>query len=293
MKATETPPTENSSLLPTTTFDDYDYDDDDFDGKDDDGLSNSQLLISPRRSSSSSQLVIPRRSSKSSLMLKRTFSQDFANESGMRKTTHNDPSLKGVAEDMSTLYGSTRLLYNQMMARQEGKEKESSIRSEPSKPQYPSSPIMRMRQSIVSTVYESQPGNFLDKIKTNFFEDAKSLSAGTIPQSVVVAMVIGTVCGIACWLYYSTLYFMLELLWNEIPERIIQNRWKEEYYWCWIPIVSVTMVVLVGLSVIFLGEPGDLPYTVSRVQHFAYIPVDHVLPMVFASLFSILAGGSL
>ena len=226
--------------------------------------------------------------------MKRSFSQDFADSSGMRRTTHNDPTLHQYSKDMSKLHGSTQILYNQMLSRTEEKQSTKSLNSIEEVP-IPKSPIMRMRQSLVSTVYKHQEpaANFLDKIKTNFFEDAKSLTAGTIPQSVVVAVVIGIVCGIACWIYYTVLYFMLEFLWNELPEIIVKDNWPVEKHWLWVPIVSGTMVTLVGLSVKYLGEPGDLPYTVSRVHHFAYIPIDHVMPMVFASMFSILAGGSL
>lgn len=66
------------------------------------------------------------------------------------------------------------------------------------------------------------------------------------------------------------------------------GNWDESYYWLWIPLVSFTMITFVGLTVVFMGEPGDLPYTIGRVHAQAYIPMDHVSPMVFASLFSIL-----
>lgn len=40
-------------------------------------------------------------------------------------------------------------------------------------------------------------------------------------------------------------------------------------------------------------QPGDLPYTIHCVHEKAFVAMDHVLPMVVASQFSILAGGSL
>jgi len=40
-------------------------------------------------------------------------------------------------------------------------------------------------------------------------------------------------------------------------------------------------------------KPGDLPYTIRCVHEKAYISMDHVLPMVAASQFSIVGGGSL
>lgn len=143
-------------------------------------------------------------------------------------------------------------------------------------------------------LYRSQISNpstlYLRKIKTNFFADAKSLAEGTIPQSVVLAIVIGIVCGIACYMYYSVLFFGLEYLWTVLPEEYIipSDKWSEKYYWLWIPLVNVVMSLCVGLTVVYMGEPGDLPYTISRVHCEAYIPMNHVFPMVFASIFSIL-----
>jgi len=149
----------------------------------------------------------------------------------------------------------------------------------------------------MSMLYNSQIKNpttlYLQKIKVNFFEDAKSLAEGTIPQSIVLAIIIGIVCGIACYLYYTVLFYFLDYLWETLPEKYVVGVWPEHLHWLWIPLVSFSMVTLVGLTVIYMGEPGDLPYTISRVHAEAFIPMNHVTPMVFASLFSILAGGSL
>jgi H+/Cl- antiporter ClcA len=136
-------------------------------------------------------------------------------------------------------------------------------------------------------------GALVGKSSLMVFDDARNLATGTIPQSIVLAISIGTVCGIACWLYYTALEFLLEFIWKTLPERFVEGHWKEEHYWLWIPTVCFTMFILVGLTVVFMGEPGDLPYTISRVHHDAYIPMNHVLPMIFASFFSILGGGSL
>jgi hypothetical protein len=143
----------------------------------------------------------------------------------------------------------------------------------------------------LSLIYNKQRDNailYLEKVKHSFFEDAKSLAAGTIPQSIVVASVIGIVCGIACWIYYTILNFFLEYLWKTLPEKIVVGVWREDLYWLWIPLVSFVMISLVGLTVVYMGEPGDLPYTIDRVHAQAFIPMDHVHPMAFASLFSIL-----
>jgi hypothetical protein len=212
--------------------------------------------------------------------------------SNMKKTTHNDPSLRPVVGDMHELYGSTRMLMNVMEAHSQEKHSASVRRASALH-----SSTQNKSESSASRAYYTQQRDtavlFLEKIKTNFFEDATSLAEGTIPQSVVVALVVGIVCGVACWLYYTVLFFMLELLWHTLPEKYIVGNWSEEHYWLWIPLVCFILFILVGLSVVFLGEPGDLPYTISRVHHDAYIPMNHVVPMIVASLFSIIAGGSL
>jgi len=53
------------------------------------------------------------------------------------------------------------------------------------------------------------------------------------------------------------------------------------------------MAALSGLTVKYMGEPGDLAFTIKCVHEKAYIAMDHVMPMVCASQFGILGGGSL
>mmetsp|Transcript_867 Transcript_867/g.1370 ORF Transcript_867/g.1370 Transcript_867/m.1370 type:complete len:767 (-) Transcript_867:170-2470(-) len=127
-------------------------------------------------------------------------------------------------------------------------------------------------------------------IGSTFVDDAKHFRTGTIPQSIVLAFVIGTVCGVACYVYYLTLFGLLRLLWDILPNMI---PFPPQLEVLWIPIVSLTMAFFVGVSIKFLGEPGDLAFTISCVHEKAYVPIDHVLPMLVASLFSILGGGSL
>lgn len=146
------------------------------------------------------------------------------------------------------------------------------------------------RMSILFDQKIQKPTNmYLKKINTNLFEDTKLLAEGSIRQSIVLAIVIGIVCGVACYLYYSILFFALTLFWTTIPQTYIipSGYWSSDYYWLWIPLVTMTMVSFVGLTVVYMGEPGDLPYVISRVHSDAYIPMNHVSPMVFASMFSI------
>lgn len=194
-------------------------------------------------------------------------------EENMPQTTlHNDPAVCGK---LGVLRGSTFLMA--VYYEQKRKRQASSVRS--------SQASLSTRQSIRS--------NFLSHIQTSFFVDAKSLAEGTIPQSIVLAFIIGTLCGVVAFVYYTLLEFGLDLVWHKLPEIYVIDNWNEDWYWAWIPLMVFFNCILVGLTVVYLGEPGDLAFTISMVHHNAYIPVDHVLPMAVASLFSIIAGGAL
>jgi len=148
-----------------------------------------------------------------------------------------------------------------------------------------------------STSTSRKQRTVLIKTQTSFVEDAWNFHEGTVPHSMVLALTIGVVCGVAAYVYYWFLEFALELLWKTLPEQL----WLEHgdgvpesaLQVLWIPLVGLVMATGLGLTVVFLGEPGDLPYTIQCVHDKAYVAMDHVLPMVAASQFSILGGGSL
>ena len=131
------------------------------------------------------------------------------------------------------------------------------------------------------------------KTKGSFWEDARTFQEGTIPQSVVLAVVIGIVCGVAAFVYYSFLELFLDIVWKRLPEKFVIDVWPEWAYVYWIPLVGFTLCLGVGLSVVFLGDPGDLPYTIKCVHEKGFIAMGHVPPMLMASMFSIVGGGSL
>lgn len=136
-------------------------------------------------------------------------------------------------------------------------------------------------------------GRVLVKTQSStFWGDAKVLAPGSVPHSMLLALVIGVVCGVAAFLYYRALDASLEFLWKTLPQRYASH-WPDHLQFLWVPLVGITMAALVGLTVRYVGEPGDLPYTIKCVHEKAYVAMDHVLPMVLASQFSILAGGSL
>mmetsp|Transcript_24450 Transcript_24450/g.30081 ORF Transcript_24450/g.30081 Transcript_24450/m.30081 type:complete len:523 (+) Transcript_24450:164-1732(+) len=140
----------------------------------------------------------------------------------------------------------------------------------------------------------SRPPNGLVKTKgANFIEDLLNFEEGTAPQSFIVSLTIGIVCGVSAFVYYKCLWGILNYVWHTIPNQYIVGYWPESMYVLWIPIVGFSMALGLGLTVKYMGEPGDLAYTVKCVHEKAYISMDHLLPMVAASQFSIIGGGSL
>lgn len=128
-----------------------------------------------------------------------------------------------------------------------------------------------------------------------FLDDVSNIQSGTVPVSIFIAAVIGVLCGVAAFLYYSMLEFFLEFLWKTLPEHIAEMFpfWLPGFHWMWIPIMGMICAILVGVSIKVLGFPGDLAYTVKCVHKMGYVPIGHAPSMVAASQLSILGGGSL
>jgi len=132
----------------------------------------------------------------------------------------------------------------------------------------------------------------LRRTPNTFAEDFVGLEEGSIPQSLVVAAVVGVVCGISANIYYRVLEWGLNFFWKTLPKQIIIPSWSEWAYPLWIPIVGIFMAINLGLSVKYLGDPGDLPTTVKAIHEKGFLGMDHCLPMVVSSLFSIIGGSS-
>lgn len=128
-----------------------------------------------------------------------------------------------------------------------------------------------------------------------FLDDISSIYSATVPVSLFIAVIIGILCGIAAFLYYTLLEFLLELIWHTTPKALanVLPMWSANMYWIWIPIVGMTCAYLVGISIIILGFPGDLAYTVKCVHKLGFVPLSHAPSMVATSQLSILGGGSL
>lgn len=93
----------------------------------------------------------------------------------------------------------------------------------------------------------------------------------------------------------------LELVWEVIPAAMegsaeasvgglaSLNKWGFLYTIT----ASTILATFAGLSIKYLGFPGDLPNVIKCVHQLGYVPMVQTLPMICCSLFSIAAGGSL
>lgn len=140
---------------------------------------------------------------------------------------------------------------------------------------------------------KSGASHVLLKTQTSLLEDTRTFAPGSIPHSVAIGTIVGIVCGVAAFLYYAVLFWVLKFVWTDMPQMFVVDKWPEWAYPLWIPLVGFTMAIGVGATVKYMGEPGDLPSTIKCVHEDAYVAMSHVMPMVCASQFSIIGGGSL
>lgn len=213
-----------------------------------------------------------------------------SNASGTTPVYAEDGSLPSGTE----LLGSSRLaanaLYEAELRDQVAEDEKAGAMARV----FPSSNTLGTLGSVrTARTLRSIQDEFLEKVRTSFYQDAINFNEGTIPQSIVVALVVGCVCGVVAYVYYYVLDYFLELCWKDLPDSLVKDVWPEQYHVLWIPLVCFTLSVGCGLSIYYLGEPGDLAYTIQCIHEKGYKGTHHILPMIAASQFTILAGASL
>jgi hypothetical protein len=145
---------------------------------------------------------------------------------------------------------------------------------------------------------------------TSFFscpsKISQSIVIGSVPHSVMVATTIGVACGISAYIYNFILQYLLITVWKTWSQYIFvsiyQTNMNDGYdnidtslpKWTvvWIPIVAIVLSIGLGYTVRFVGEPGDLASTIQCVHRDGFVELNHALPMIIASLFSIVAAAS-
>lgn len=114
----------------------------------------------------------------------------------------------------------------------------------------------------------------------------------TYAQLILWAAVIGIAGGLVASAYYFLLESSMHLVWHQVPE-MLQVRFPGEFLvknYVWI--AATIGGLLVGLSLYFMGLPGEVAFVVDQVHDPGRIAMRQTPAMIVASLFSIVAGGS-
>jgi H+/Cl- antiporter ClcA len=114
----------------------------------------------------------------------------------------------------------------------------------------------------------------------------------TYTQIIFWAAVIGIAGGLVATAYYFVLETSMHLIWHHLPE-VLQAHFPggfllKNYVW----IAATIGGLLVGLSLYFMGLPGEVAFVVDKVHDPGRIDMKQTPAMIVASLFSIVAGGS-
>lgn len=111
-------------------------------------------------------------------------------------------------------------------------------------------------------------------------------------QTIFYAAAIGLIGGLVATAYYFLLENSMHLVWHSIPDLISHyfssSFLTSNYVW----ITSTIGGLLVGLTLYFMGLPGEVAFVVEKVHDPGRIDIKQTPAMLIASLFSIVAGGS-
>lgn len=114
----------------------------------------------------------------------------------------------------------------------------------------------------------------------------------TYQQTILCSAAIGIAGGLVATAYYYVLEACLHFVWHTLPDFITPTFpigfSNENYVW----IVTTIGGLLVGLTLHFMGLPGEVAMVVDKVHDPGLIEIRQTPAMIVASLFSITAGGS-
>lgn len=86
-----------------------------------------------------------------------------------------------------------------------------------------------------------------------------------------IAVAAGVVCGLVAYVYSSAFEFLLRVVWEVVPEKVVLpllKRWSAVHLaWVFTVAAATFMGTLAGLTQRLLGFPGDLPDTVECIHH--------------------------
>lgn len=125
-----------------------------------------------------------------------------------------------------------------------------------------------------------------------FLSDIQDPTNGTVPITILIAFVIGVLCGVCAYLYHTLLNSGLDFIWRLLPAHVFAPHVSQYLHWLWIPLVVMTCASLVGLSIVWLGDPGGLDDTIQCVHEQGCVPASCAPAMAIASQLSMVSGAS-
>ena len=111
-------------------------------------------------------------------------------------------------------------------------------------------------------------------------------------QLIFSAAVIGIGGGLIATAYYFLIEMSLYFVWHTVPD-VLTPLFSEDFpAWNYVWIATSIGGLLVGLTLYYMGLPGEVALIVDKVHDPGRIDIRQTPAMVVASLFSIVAGGS-
>ncbi|HEY9907984.1 MAG TPA: chloride channel protein [Thermosynechococcaceae cyanobacterium] len=111
-------------------------------------------------------------------------------------------------------------------------------------------------------------------------------------QMILCAAAIGLGGGLVATAYYYLIETSFYLVWHTLPELLARFFSDNFPIWNYVWIVTTLGGLLVGLTLYWMGLPGEVAFVVDKVHDPGRIDIKQTPAMLIASLFSIVAGGS-
>ena len=111
-------------------------------------------------------------------------------------------------------------------------------------------------------------------------------------QMILCSALIGIAGGLAATVYYYVLEGSLHLVWHTLPDLLLPYVPTGIPSWNYVWSATTIGGFLVGLTLHFMGLPGEVALVVEKVHDPGRISLRQTPAMIVASLFSITAGGS-
>jgi len=138
--------------------------------------------------------------------------------------------------------------------------------------------------------------NSMSVENNSFLDDISDLENNTFPIHIIKSSIIGILCGMTTFLYYSILKMLLESVWNKLPAYLFpivvdNNIYKLRILWSLV--VSLSCGLVCGSAYKYIGKPEDLNATIHCVHKDAYVPTKPLGSLIICSLATVVGGMSL